>query len=121
MTEQRLKPIENLIIDRINDRSHAELYTKMIEDREKQIENINQQIADCKEYDCVSRQKHKNLCETSKVIEVILANGHISDAHIRMLVKQVDVHQNEDKSIDISFEMNGDWKGSKAIYVDPRA
>ena len=60
----------------------------MIEDREKQIDNINQQISDCKEYDCVSRQKHKNLCETSKVIEVILANGHISDAHIRMLVKQ---------------------------------
>ena len=93
----------------------------MIEDREKQIDNINQQISDCKEYDWVSRQKHKNLCETSKVIEEILKNGHISDAHIRMLVKQVNVHQNEDKSIDISFEMNGDWKGSKAIYVDPRA
>ena len=51
----------------------------------------------------------------------ILKNGHISDAHIRMLFKQVNVHQNEDKSIDISFEMNGGWEGSKAIYVDPGA
>ncbi|MBP3747528.1 MAG: hypothetical protein J6I47_08725 [Ruminococcus sp.] len=36
----------------------------------------------------------------------LLADGHISNVNLRMLVCQVTVHHNEDKSIDICFDMN---------------
>lgn len=36
-----------------------------------------------------------------------------------MLVKSVTIHQNEDKSIDVHFEMNGDFMGSTTIMWEP--
>lgn len=36
-----------------------------------------------------------------------------------MLVNQVQVHQNKDKSLDIKFKMNGNWNGGVAVYVEP--
>lgn len=113
------REIEGLIIDRMNDRAHSDLYNKMIADREKQIADLRQKIDECREFDRVSKERRKSLTKTSEVIEEILEEGNISDAHLRMLVRQVTIHQNEDKSLDIEFEMNGNWNGSVAVYVKP--
>ena len=43
---------------------------------------------------------------------------HISDANLRLLVKTVYVHQNEDKSLDVRLEFNGDFEDSVAVYVE---
>ena len=37
---------------------------------------------------------------------------------LRMLVNGVTVHQNEDKSLDVSFEMNGDFADSTSIMLE---
>ena len=111
------REIEGLVIDRMNDREHSELYNKMIADREKQIAALQQKIDECREFDRVSKEKRKSLRKTSEVIEEIIDEGRISDAHLRMLVRKVTIHQNEDKSLDINFEMNGNWNGSVAVYV----
>ena len=47
--------------------------------------------------------------------------GIISDTHLRMLVNQVQIHQNKDKSLDIKFRMNGNWSGGVAVYVEPES
>ncbi|MBR1863601.1 MAG: hypothetical protein IJ806_05900 [Ruminococcus sp.] len=67
----------------------------------------------------MSKERRKSLQKTSEVIAEIMEEGHISDTHLRMLVRQVTIHQNEDKSLDIEFEMNGNWNGSVAVYVSP--
>ena len=36
-----------------------------------------------------------------------------------MLVNQVQIHQNKDKSLDIKFRMNGNWSSGVAVYVEP--
>ena len=113
------REIEGLVIDRMNDREHSELYNKMIADREKRIADIQQKINECREFDRVSKEKRKSLRKTSEVIEEIIDEGHISDAHLRMLVRKVTIHQNVDKSLDIEFEMNGNWNGSYAVYLKP--
>ena len=99
--------IEQLIIERINDREHAKIYNNMIEKREAEIQTLENIIADLRNYDEVCKKRREELKNTSELIETILAGGHISNVNLRMLVRQVTVHQNEDKSIDISFEMNG--------------
>ena len=99
--------IEQLIIERINDREHAKVYNNMIEKREAEIQTIENKIANLRNYDEVCKKRREELKNTSELIETILADGHISNVNLRMLVRQVTVHQNEDKSIDISFDMNG--------------
>ena len=99
--------IEQLIIERINDRDHAKIYNDMIEKREAEIRSLEQKITDLRHYDEVCKKRREELKNTSELIETILADGNISNVNLRMLVRQVTVHQNEDKSIDISFDMNG--------------
>lgn len=60
------------------------------------------------------------LTNTSVLLDNILSEGNISDANLRMLVKSVTVHQNEDKSLDIHFDMNGDFKNEQIIFLEPQ-
>jgi hypothetical protein len=61
----------------------------------------------------------KDYKEASQIIQGIIDEGIISNTHLRMLVNQVQVHQNKDKSHDIKFRMNGNWSGGVAVYVEP--
>ena len=90
-------------------------------ERESQIEEHRNKINECREYDKVSKQKHKDYKEASQVIQGIIDEGIISDTHLRMLVNQIQVHQNKDKSLDIKFRMNGNWNGGVAVYVEPES
>ena len=40
------------------------------------------------------------------------------DANLRLLVKTVCVHQNEDKTLDVRLEFNGDFEDSVAVYME---
>lgn len=112
--------IEDLIMERISDKSRAEFYNSMIEKRENEISELQRKISDCREYDKVCKQRQQVLTNTSALLDDVLSEGSISDANLRMLVKSVTVHQNEDKSLDISFEMNGDFKNEQIIFLEPQ-
>ena len=109
--------IEQLIIERINDRDHASVYNNMIEKRETEIQNLEKKIVDLRNYDEVCKNRREELKNTSDLIEKILEEGHISNVNLRMLVKQVTVHQNEDKSINVKFDMNGSFSNSNIIEL----
>ena len=112
--------IEDLIMERILDKSRAEFYNSMIEKRENEITELQRKISDCREYDKVCKQRQQTLTNTSALLDDILSEGSISDANLRMLVKSVTVHQNEDKSLDIHFDMNGDFKNEQIIFLEPQ-
>ena len=69
--------IEDLIIERINDRKHAEIYNFMISKGEDEIESLQKQISDCGEYDKICMQKREQLKTTSEVLDDILSQGEI--------------------------------------------
>ena len=97
---------------------HYHLHVVALPVVEKQIEEHKLKIKECREFDKISKQKHKEYKKASQVIQEIIDKGDISDIHLRMLVNKIKVHQNKDKSLDIEFEMNGNWNGSVAIYVE---
>ena len=47
----------------------------------------------------------------------MLAQSKISDMNLRMLVKRVEVHQNEDKTLDLRFEFNGGFEDSYGVEI----
>lgn len=110
--------IEEIVMERIADREHAAVYNNMISKREEEIADLQNKIEESRQYDEVSRQKRDNLKSTSDLLKDILTESKISDANLRILVKQIYVHQNEDKSLDVRFEFNGDFEDSEAVYLD---
>lgn len=88
--------IEEIIMERIADREHASIYNNMISKREEEIADLQNKIEESRRYDEVSRQKRDNLKSTSDLLKDILSESKISDANLRILVKQIYVHQNEE-------------------------
>lgn len=110
--------IEEIIMERIADREHAEVYNNMIAKRENEIVELEKKIADCRIYNEISKEKHSKLKSTAEMLDEILDKGELSDAQIRMLIRKIVVHQNEDKSLDVRLEFNGDFDDSAAVYLD---
>lgn len=80
--------IENLIMERINDREHAKIYNEMIRKREEEIADFEQKIADIRHYDEVSRKRKEQLKSTAQLLEDILKEPKISDSNLRLLVEK---------------------------------
>ena len=108
-----------MIIERINDREHTQIFNNMITKREDEIAKLDKKISDLREYDKICKQRKEQLKNTTQILDEILSEGAISDINLRMLVKQILIHQNEDKSLDIRFEMNGEFNDTVSIFIDP--
>ena len=87
--------------------------------REAEKQMLENKIADLRNYDEVCKKRRKELRNTSELLRTVLAEGKISDVNLRMPVRQVTVHQNADKSIDVRFEMNGSSNNGSIIEVEP--
>ena len=109
--------IEDLIMERIGDREHASIYNNMIIKREEEITALEKKIAELKEYDKVCKQRKEQLKNTTQILDEILSEGKISDVNLRMLVNKILIHQNEDKSLDIKFEINGDFNNASSTPI----
>lgn len=101
--------IEDLIMGKVTDRSRAEYYDNMIEKRENEIAELEQKISDSQQYNEISRQKRDSLKSTSELLSEIISSGYVSDANLRMLLKEVKVFNDEDGGIDVVLEFNGDF------------
>lgn len=101
--------IEELIIERISDRPHAQLYNEMIEKREHEIAELQDKIEQSKRLDEVSKQKKEKLKSTAELLDDVLSQEMISDANLRLLIEKVEVFQREDKGVDVRIVFNGDF------------
>lgn len=91
----------------------------MITKREDEVAKLDKKISDLREYDKICKQRKEHLNNTTQIIDEILSEGSISDVNLRMLVKRILIHQNEDKSLDIKFEMNGEFNDTVSVFIDP--
>lgn len=110
--------IEELIMERIGDREHAKVYNSMIEKREAEIAELMQKIEDCKKFDELSKKRRDELMSTAELLDEVLLEPYISDTNIRLLVRKINVHENEDGSLDVNLEFNGDFKDSSTVCFE---
>ena len=87
--------------------------------REAELQIPENIIADLRNYDEVCKKRREELRNTSVLLETVLAEVKISNVNLRMLVRQVTVHQNDDKSINVRFEMNGSFNNGLIIEIKP--
>lgn len=85
--------------------------------REEEIASLEKKISELREYDKVCKQRKEHLKNTTQILNEILSEGKISDVNLRMLVNKILIHQNEDKSLDIEFEMKGDFNNTSSMPI----
>ena len=110
--------IEGILMERINDREHAPMYNSMVEKREAEIAELTQKIEDCKRFDELSKKRRDELMSTAEMLDEVLLEPYITDANMRLLVRKVTVHENEDGSLDVNLEFNGDFKDTSTVCFE---
>ena len=97
--------MEAILMERIRDKAHAERYDRMIQKREEEIAAAKKQIEELQNISAVLRERQTKLKRDISLIDDILAEGAMTEAHLRMLVEKIYVQETDGKlSLDIQIK-----------------
>ena len=97
--------MEAILMERIRDRANAERYDRMIQKREEEIAAAKKQIEELQNISAVLRERQTKLKRDISMIDDILAEGAMTEAHLRMLVEKIYVQETDGKlSLDIQIK-----------------
>ena len=102
--------VEVILMERIRDKVNAERYDRMIAKREEQIAEAKKQIEELQNISEMLRSRQAKLKRDINLIDDILREGKMSEAHLRMLVEKILVHE-EDGRLDLEIRL-------KALFRD---
>ena len=87
--------VETILMERIRDKENAQRYDRMITKREEQIANAKKRIEELENIGQIIRSRQAKLRKDIGLIDDILADGKISEAHLRMLIERIYVYETE--------------------------
>ena len=97
--------MEAILMERIRDRANAERYERMIQKREAEIVAAQKQIEELQNIEETLRSRQAKLKRDISMMDDILKEGHLSEAHLRLLVDKIYVHEEDGKlSLDICLK-----------------
>ena len=107
--------VEAILMERIRDKVNAERYDRMIEKREKEIAAAKQQIEQLQNVAEVLRSRQASLKRDIRLIDDILQQGPLSEAHLRQLVERIYVREKDGK-ISLEICIKAPFRGHEDIY-----
>ena len=113
----RQKDQQEILLERIRDRAHSDVYTKMLEDCEKDIEDLTKKISEFNNLDGMFKERRKELKKSIDLLGDITNAGAISDAHLRMLVDEIRIFD-EGGRLRIQITLNGRFRTHFDFYDD---
>ena len=96
--------VETILMERIRDKTIAQRYDRMIAKRydrmiakrEEQIAQAKKRIAELENLGQVIRSRQAKLKKDISLIDQILEDGQLSEAHLRLLIEKIIVFETED-------------------------
>ena len=87
--------VETILMERIRDKANAERFDRMIAKREEQIAQARKRITELENIGQVIRSRQAKLRKDIGLIDDILADGNLTEAHLRLLVEKIYVYESE--------------------------
>lgn len=107
--------VEVILMERIRDKSNAERYDRMIAKREEQIAEAKKQIEELQSISEMLRSRQAKLKRDISLIDDILQDGEMSEAHLKMLVEKILVHE-EDGKLDLEIRLKAPFRDHLDIF-----
>lgn len=107
--------MEVILMERIRDKANAERYDRMIAKREEQIAEAKKQIEELQNISEMLRSRQAKLKRDISLIDDILREGKMSEAHLRMLVEKILVHE-EDGKLDLDIRLKAPFRDHLDIF-----
>ena len=87
--------MEDILMERIRDKANAQRYDRMIAKREEQIAQAKKKIAEVENLGQTIRSRQAKLRKDISLIDQILADGQMTEAHLRLLIEKIFVYETE--------------------------
>ena len=87
--------MEDILMERIRDKANAQRYDRMITKREEQIAQAKKKIAELENLGQTIRFRQAKLRKDISLIDQILADGQMTEAHLRLLIEKIFVYETE--------------------------
>ena len=107
--------VEVILMERIRDKANAERYDRMIAKREEQITEAKKQIEELQNISEMLRSRQAKLKRDISLIDDILREGKMSEAHLRMLVEKILVHE-EDGKLDLEIRLKAPFRDHLDVF-----
>lgn len=107
--------VEVILMERIRDKANAERYDRMIAKREEQIAEAKKQIEELQNISEILRSRQARLKRDISLIDDILQDGKMSEAHLKMLVEKILVHE-EDGKLDLEIRLKAPFRDHLDIF-----
>ena len=107
--------VEVILMERIRDKANAERYDRMIAKREEQIAEAKKQIEELQSISEMLRSRQAKLKRDISLIDDILPDGKMSEAHLKMLVEKILVHE-EDGKLDLEIRLKAPFRDHLDIF-----
>lgn len=115
--EQRKSDQKEILLERIRDREHADIYTEMLEKCESDIQKFEDEIKFILDYNSTIKKRKAEMKDSVEIIEEIIKEGAISDANLRLLVNKIIIFE-KDKKLSIKIKLNAKFQRHKDCYND---
>lgn len=116
---QRVEVLEDemevILMERIWDKANAERYDRMIQKREEEIAAAKKQIEELQNIEATLRSRQANLKRDISMMDDILKEGKLSEAHLRMLVEKIYVHE-EDGKLSLNICLKAPFRDHMDVY-----
>lgn len=107
--------VEVILVERIRDKANAKRYDHMIEKREAEIAAAGKRIEELQNISEVIRARQAKLKRDISLIDDILKEGKMSEAHLRMLVGRIYVHEMDGK-IELDVQIKAPFRDYLDVY-----
>ena len=107
--------VETILMERIRDKANAERFDRMIAKREDQILQAKKRIAELENIGQVIRSRQAKLRKDIGLIDEILADGSLTEAHLRLLVEKIYVHE-QDGGLSLDIHIKAPFQNHTDSY-----
>ena len=113
--KQRKSDQEQILLERIRDREHADIYTGMLTKCEKDIANITAELAAIQDYDATIRKRKAEMKSSIDILGEIVKEGAISDSNLRLLIDDIVISECGGK-LSINLHLKAAFRSHLDIY-----
>ena len=106
---------QDILLERIRDREHADVYTQMLERCEADIERIAGEISSIRHYDSTIKKRKAEMKRSVELIDQIIAEGAVSDANLRLLVDEILI-QEQNGQLHVTITLNAEFRRHMDFY-----
>ena len=107
--------VEQILMERIRDKAHADIYDAMLQKRDEAIQSAEQQINEYRDAQASIEARKESMRPGIDLLDAITSEGSVSDAHLRMFVNKVYLHE-QDGKLSVEFVLNADFQTHLDLY-----